>query len=207
MIDKILWLGHGSFLIQAPPIIYIDPWRVVRSVFHADIILISHDHYDHFSIADIDKLKGPETQIITNDRVAQQLPGATVLRPWQTMTIDNVGIKAIPAYSTKNQLQHPQSHGGLGFVISHGLYDIYYAGDTMQIPEMNYIHPDIAILPIDGNGTLEVEDAVEVIKLLKPRWTFPCNWGATGEGTNRSDAIRFKRLASDYTDVVVKEDN
>jgi len=207
MIDKINWLGHGSFLIQEPPIIYIDPWRVVRSVFHADIILISHDHYDHFSVADIEKLRGPSTKIITNAKVAQQLPDATVLRPWQTLNFDKISIKAIPAYSTGKHLQHPESDGGLGFVISHGLYDIYYAGDTMHIPEMRYINPDIAILPIDGNGTLTIEAAADVVKMLKPRWTFPCNWGATGEGTNRTDAIQFKRLVADFTEVMISDDN
>src|SRR3990172_1614703 len=140
MIDRIRWHGHGSFSIQGPPLIYINPWRVPGGAFHADVILIGHDHYDHFSPADIDKLRGPDTRIVTNERVAAQLPGCTVLRPWQSISVDRASIKAIPAYSP-HDLRHPREEGGLGFVISLNYFDVYYAGDTGIIPEMELIHP------------------------------------------------------------------
>ncbi len=202
MIDRIQWLGHGSFLIQGPPLIYINPWRVSRNIFHADVILITHDHYDHCSQADIDKLRGPDTLVISNDKVASEIENCTVVRPWQSLTIDRACIKAVPAYSP-NDWRHPQNDGGLGFVISLNYYDIYYAGDTQLIPEMSRIHPDIAILPIDGNGTLNVEDATEVVREMRPRWTIPANWGNAAEGATRLDAMAFKQLADGPTEVVL----
>ncbi|GAB4509843.1 MAG: MBL fold metallo-hydrolase [Anaerolineae bacterium] len=202
MIDKIQWLGHGSFVIQGPPLIYIDPWRVVRSVFHADVVLVSHDHYDHCSLPDIEKLRGPETRVITNDTVAAQLEGATVLRPWHSLSIDNASIKAVPAYSPRD-LTHPQEEGGLGFVISLNYYDIYYAGDTQTIPEMSLIQPDIAILPIDGQGTLTVDEAAELVKQMRPRWVIPCNWGTLADGATQYDAQRFKTLVGDRAEVLL----
>jgi L-ascorbate metabolism protein UlaG (beta-lactamase superfamily) len=202
MIDRIQWLGHGSFIIQGPPLIYINPWQVSRNVFHADVILVGHSHYDHFSLADIDKLHGPDTHIISNDAVASEIEGCSVLRPWQLMRVDRAGIKAIPAYSP-NDSRHPIEAGGLGFVISLDYYDIYYAGDTQIIPEMDLIHPDIAILPIDGMGTLTVEEAAEVVKRMRPRWAIPSNWGPQTEGATPADAQAFKAAVGQAAEVVI----
>lgn len=198
MIDRIQWLGHGSFFIQGPPLIYINPWRVPRGIFHADVILISHNHPEHFSPSDIDKLRGPQTRIIGNEHVMREIEGCELLRPWQSLQIDRAGIKAVPAYSPKGW-PHPLSDGGLGFIISLNYYDIYYAGDTGAIPEMNRIRPDIAILPIDGNGTLTAFEAAEVVKQMRPRWVIPCNYRSTAE----SDVQLFKREVGDRAQVLL----
>lgn len=184
MIDRIQWLGHGSFFIQGPPLIYINPHRVVRRTFLADVILVSHTHQEQFSVADIEKLRGTETRLIGSENVAKEIENCEILRPWQSIQIDRAGIKAIPAYSP-NSYKHPLSDGGLGFIISLNYFDIYYAGDSGRIPEMSRIHPDIAILPIDGEGTLTVEEAVEVVKEMRPRWVIPCNWSPEQTGLAR----------------------
>lgn len=202
MIDSIQWLGHGGVFIQGPPLIYINPWRVARHTFHADVILISHNHYDHCSLADIDKLRGPETVVIGNEQVAREVQDCKVLRPWQGFTIDRASIKAVPAYSPTSW-QHPPEAGGLGFIISLNFFDIYYAGDTQMIPEMDRIRPDIAILPIDGNGTLTVSEAVEVVKQMRPRWVIPSNWGPLTEGASELDAMQFKREVGGRAEVIV----
>lgn len=202
MIDNIKWLGHGSFFIQGPPYIYLDPWRVVRTTFDADIILVSHDHYDHCSIADIEKLRGKETVIIGNERVAEKIESTTIIRPWQSMTFDRISIKAIPAYAPDG-VQHQEINGGLGFIISMNYYDIYYAGDTKLIPEMERISPDIVILPIDNRDTLSVQEAVEVVELLSPRWVIPSNWGSIGEGASIVDANEFKKQVGGRATVII----
>jgi L-ascorbate metabolism protein UlaG (beta-lactamase superfamily) len=202
MIDRIRWLGHGSFVIQGPPLIYINPWRVVRSTFHPDVILVSHDHYEHCSLADINKLRGPETTIIGNEAVAEQVEGGTVLRPWQSISVDQASIKAVPAYSP-DDLRHPIEAGGLGFVISVKYFDVYYAGDTQEIPEMDYIRPDIAILPIDGQGTLTIQQAAEVINKMRPRWVIPSNWGTLPTAPTHLDVQMFKDLVGGRTEVII----
>ena len=202
MIDNIKWLGHGSFFIQGPPYIYLDPWRVVRTTFDADIILVSHDHYDHCSIADIEKLRGKETVIIGNEQVAEKIESTTIIRPWQSMTFDRISIKAIPAYAPDG-VQHQEINGGLGFIISMNYYDIYYAGDTKLIPEMERISPDIVILPIDNRDTLSVKEAVEVVELLSPRWVIPSNWGSIGEGASIVDANEFKKQVGGRATVII----
>lgn len=204
MIEHIQWLGHGSFVILEPEVIYIDPWKVPSNAFHPDAILVSHDHYDHCSSADIEKLRGPDTQIICNERAAHQIGSeATILRPWQSLTLGRIGIKAIPAYSGEGSL-HPIENGGLGFIISANYYDIYYAGDTKIIPEMDQIRPDIALLPIDGDDTLNLIEAVDVVHKLKPRWVIPYHWGGSGS-TQRKDAERFKTLVGTLAEVIISE--
>jgi L-ascorbate metabolism protein UlaG (beta-lactamase superfamily) len=206
MIDRIRWLGHGSFAIDGPPLIYINPWRVTKGDRPADIILISHDHYDHCSIADVQKLRCPETIIIGNDRVAAEIEGCRVLRPWQSLSIDRVCIKAVPAYSP-NDFRHPMTDGGLGFVISVNFYDIYYAGDTQAIPEMACIHPDIAILPIDGNGTLSFSEAATVARQMRPRWVIPCNWGASGSASRLEAQMFQTEVATDAEVLLMQASN
>ncbi len=202
MIDQIQWLGHGSFLIQGSPLIYINPWRILRTDRPADVILVSHDHYDRCSLADINKLRGDQTLIIGNERVAQEIPGCTVLLPWQSIAVDRVCIKGVPAYSP-NDPRHAVTDGGLGFVISVNYYDIYYAGDTGFIPEMASIHPDIAILPIDGKGTLSPEQAAQVTDQMRPHWVIPCNWGMSSSGANWVDAQIFQREVGNKAEVML----
>jgi L-ascorbate metabolism protein UlaG (beta-lactamase superfamily) len=201
MIERIEWLGHASFRIQGMPLIYIDPWRVARNAFHADIILVTHDHYDHCSPADVEKLRGPGTIVVTNSMAAKLIDGATVLRPWQVLNVDRACIKAIPAYNS----HHPKDFEGLGFVISLDHYDIYYAGDTDLIPEMSTIHPDIAILPIGGRQTMGVENAAEAVRQLHPRWVIPSHWGSPAEGGTAVDVRLFTERVKDLAELVLPE--
>jgi L-ascorbate metabolism protein UlaG (beta-lactamase superfamily) len=203
MIERIEWLGHGSFRINGTPLIYIDPWRVARNGSPADIILITHDHYDHCSPADIEKLRGPSTTIITNRMAEVVLTHGqlTVLRPWQVINIGKASIRAVPAYNS----HHPKEFEGLGFVISLDHYDIYYAGDTDLIPEMDMLHPDIAILPIGGRQTMNVETAVEAVRKLKPRWVFPSHWGTTLEGGTVFEARMFADQVAGLAEVLLPE--
>lgn len=205
MLEHIKWLGYGSFMIEGSPLIYIDPWKVTKSVFHPDVILVSHDHYEHFSIADITKIRGDDTLILGNQSIVDQVEGATLLRTWQTINVDKASIKAVPAYAP-DSLLHPPEAGGLGFVISVNLYDIYYAGDAGLMPEMEMIQPDIAILPIDGNGTLNVEQAAQVVRRMRPRWVIPSNIGLT-EGASLLEARELQTLTRDYTEVIIPEES
>jgi len=201
MIERIEWLGHASFRINGTPLIYIDPWRVARNTFHADVILVTHDHYDHCSPADVEKLRESETVVVTNRMASALLNDATVLRPWQVLNVNRACIKAIPAYNS----HHPKDFEGLGFVISLDQYDIYYAGDTDLIPEMSMVRPDIAILPIGGRQTMDVDDAVEAVRRLRPRWVIPSHWGTLSEGGTPVDVRLFTERIGDLAQVVVPE--
>ncbi len=201
MIERIEWLGHASFRIDGPPLIYIDPWRVARNAFHADAILVSHDHYDHCSPADVEKLRGPGTVVLTNTSAASILSDATILRPWQVFNVGPVCIKAVPAYNS----HHPKEFGCLGFVISMNHYDIYYAGDTDLIDEMAMIRCDIAILPVGGRQTMNVEHAIEAVRRLRPRWVIPSHWGTPSEGGTLLDVKALARGVEGLAELVLPE--
>jgi L-ascorbate metabolism protein UlaG (beta-lactamase superfamily) len=200
MIDRVQWLGHASFRIQGPPLIYINPWRVARNAFHADVILVTNDLFDHCSPADVEKLRGPDTLVVANPGAAALLgEGVTVLRPWQCINWGEACITAVSAYTFNEH--YPVSKGGLGFIISLGHYDIYYAGLTDLIPELECVHADIVILPVAaGPGTLNVDRAVQLVNRLRPQWVVPSHWGTFG-GTHL-DVQVLERALSGRAEVV-----
>ena len=200
MLDRIVWQGGGSFRIDGAPSIQIAPWRVVRQETPPDIILIGHDHYDHCSPADVAKLRGENTIIIGNQRVAEIIPGAAVLRDWQSMRIDKTTIRAIPAHPSTQR-----GDAGLGFLISLDFYDIYYVGESLPARGALTLRPDILLLPIDGRGRLSLDDSLELVSALKPRWAIPYNWGGHGAAATLMDARAFQSRAGEDTTVHLLE--
>jgi L-ascorbate metabolism protein UlaG (beta-lactamase superfamily) len=189
MLDRIHWLGHASFRINGPPhtdgpVVYIDPWRVPDGSPEADLILVSHDHHDHCSPADIARIRTPDTDILANQRAADLIgPGVRVLRPWQAaVDVFGVSVRAVPAY-TLTSAYHERSYGGLGFVITLMRHDIYFAGDTDLIPEMETIGCDIALLPVGGAYTMSYEEAVKAVGLLNPIIAIPMHYGREVPGS------------------------
>jgi L-ascorbate metabolism protein UlaG (beta-lactamase superfamily) len=201
MIDRIHWLGHASFRINGPPhtdgpVIYIDPWRLPSNSPPADIILISHDHHDHCSPDDVARVRCPDTLVIANQRAAERIGGSVrMLRPWQSAAgAGGVAIRAVPAYTTYH-VYHDRVYGGLGFVISLMHHDIYFAGDTDLIPEMEKIGCDIALLPVGGAYTMDVEAAAEAVKLVKPLYAIPMHYGREVPGS-RDNGRRFVQMVN-----------
>jgi L-ascorbate metabolism protein UlaG (beta-lactamase superfamily) len=202
MIEKISWLGHASFRIDGPPRIYIDPWRIPDDNPSADVILISHEHYDHFSTYDIDRLLRPDTHIITNQSTANLLSDdypVTILRPWQSINIGRANIKAVPAYTYDEY--HPALRGDLGFIIALNYYDIFYAGDSDFIPEHRNLRCDIAILPVSAKeGLMTIEDTVDLVKVMQPSFVIPSHYGSP-EGGTRLDATALETAIDGLTRV------
>lgn len=184
MLGRIHWLGHASFRINGPPhddrpVIYVDPWRLPADAPQADLILISHDHHDHCSPGDIQKIYTDDTLILGNERVAHQLDyPVRVMREWQgaSSLCGGASVRAIPAY-TLDYAYHDRSYGGLGYLISVSRLDIYYAGDTGLIPEMGKIRCDVALLPVGGSYTMGIDEAVEAVARIQPHIAIPMHYG------------------------------
>jgi L-ascorbate metabolism protein UlaG (beta-lactamase superfamily) len=198
--QDIEWLGHAGFRLKVSgKTIYIDPYRAPRGP-QADLILITHDHFDHFSLEDIEQLSGEGTRVIGPATVTEQLKGAVVkIAPGETVELPGLDVTAVAAYNT-NKLDsegkpfHPKEAGWVGYVIKGGGYKIYHSGDTDVIPELDQAGgADVALLPVSGTYVMTAVEAAEAARRIDPGIAIPMHWG-TIIGS-REDAERFEELA------------
>ena len=193
MLEKIHWLGHDSFRIDGVKTVYFDPWHISDGP-KADIILITHSHYDHFSPADIALIQKDSTEIVCVSECRDKLSGKLhIIKPGDTMEIQGILIEAVPAYNTDKQF-HPAANKWAGYIITLEDTRIYHAGDTDLIPEMKDIECDIALLPVSGTYVMTAREAVEAVKAVNPKIAISMHWGSIVG--SEADAEYFKHHAS-----------
>lgn len=193
MLKTVKWLGHSSIEISGEKTIFIDPYQLKRGD-QADLILITHDHYDHLSIPDIEKIRTSKTTIVVPASVETDLKGdIRRIRIGDTLTFDTVIIEAVPAYNNQKSY-HPRVNNYVGYLITMGGIRYYHAGDTDLIPEMNKLTCDIAFLPIGGIYTMSAADAARAAELIRPRYAIPIHYGSVVGSP--ADAQKFKDLCS-----------
>ncbi len=197
---KIVWLGHDGFRIDGDKIVYFDPYQISPGT-KADLILVTHEHFDHCSPGDIAKIQKPETVIVTEKDSAKKLEGnVKIVRPGQTIDVDEIKIEAVPAYNTDKTF-HPKENGWLGFIVEMEGVKIYHAGDTDFIPEMNQFEVDIALLPVSGTYVMTAIDAIEAALAIRPKLAIPMHYGAIVGGDQ--DAKDFKIALEGKVEVLV----
>jgi L-ascorbate metabolism protein UlaG (beta-lactamase superfamily) len=200
---KISWLGHDGFKIKNSKTIYVDPY-VMEAGEKADIILISHEHFDHCSPGIIKKIVTSNTTIITTPAVKRQLSGTKAkeiraVKPGEKIIVDDVSVETVPAYNVNKfrspgEPFHSKQEGMLGFIVTMNAIRIYHAGDTDSIPEMGGLNIDIACLPVSGTYVMTAEEAAESTKRIKAKIAIPMHYGSVvGDET---DAEKFKQLSS-----------
>ncbi len=195
MAVTIVWYGHDAFRVDGPPVVYIDPWNLPEDLPLADIILLTHDHYDHCSPDDVEKILGPDTLIVGPAAALAKLGGITArkrtVKPGDRFTEGHLTVEVVPAYNV-NKRFHPKSAGHVGYVLELYGVRIYHAGDTDVIPEMANIRCDVALLPVSGTYVMDAQEAAEAVRILEPRLVIPMHYGAiVGK---RKDAERLARL-------------
>jgi len=203
---EIKWLGHSGFLIKNSKIIYIDPYNIREGLEKADIILLTHSHYDHCSVADIEKIVQEGTKIILTADCQSKITRFKVpikmeiIEPLQEIDLGEIQISAFPAYNTDKHF-HSKEESWVGYIIKMPNVIIYHAGDTDLIPEMQKLtgyKPEkefIALLPIGGRFTMNHEEAAEAANLIKPTLAIPMHYGSV-VGSD-SDAKEFKELCAE----------
>jgi L-ascorbate metabolism protein UlaG (beta-lactamase superfamily) len=197
---KIKWLGHDGFRIDAGKTIYIDPYQIAGGP-KADLILISHDHFDHCSVEDVAKIQDSHTVLVTEKDSAAKLTGdVRVLKLGDSLTVDEVNIQTVPSYNTDKDF-HPQSNNWLGFIIEIEGVKVYHAGDCDFIPEMKDLDVDIALLPVSGTYVMRADQAVEAALAINPKLAIPMHYGTiVGD---EQDALDFKQALEGKVDVLV----
>jgi L-ascorbate metabolism protein UlaG (beta-lactamase superfamily) len=201
------WIHHSSFRIEMDgKIIYIDPFKVKNTAAKADLILITHGHYDHFSQPDIDALVKDTTQVVCPREVADELNASAIktVKPGDVFESGSFRITAVPAYNIGKSF-HIKDSGKVGYVLETGNVRIYHAGDTDATPEMKALkNIGIAMLPVGGTYTMTASEAAEAVNEFKPGIAIPMHWGNIVG--SKKDAEEFKRLAKIRVEILEKEE-
>ncbi len=197
---KKVWWGHDGFRIDTEKTIYFEPYQIEGGP-EADLILVSHDHFDHCSPEDVAKIQGEKTVIVTEKDSAKKLSGdVQVIKPGDSLTIDGVKIEAVPSYNTDKDF-HPKGNNWLGFVVEIDGVKVYHTGDADFIPEMNDLEVDIAFIPVSGTYVMTSEQAVQAARAINPKVAIPMHYGAiVGE---EQDALDFKKALEGEIEVRV----
>ena len=200
---KISWLGHDSFRVKNGKTVIIDPFKLRSDPGKADILLISHEHFDHLSLEDIRKVATSNTTVITIPAAKKELSTLKVkevrtVKPGDKLKLEEVTLEIVPAYNLNKfrepgKVFHPKEDGKVGFIIGMKGLRVYHAGDTDAIPEMKGLKPDIALLPVSGTYVMTAEEAVQAAKMIEPKLIIPMHYGAIVG--SEQDAQKFKQLA------------
>ena len=203
---EIKWLGHAGFLIKNSKVIYIDPYNIREYSEKADLILITHSHYDHCSVADINKIIKEGTKIVVPADCQSKITRFSipirmqVVEPGQEFVCGDMKISTLPAYNIDKPF-HSKDESWVGYLIKTNGVLIYHAGDTDVIPEMQKLtgyqlnKKFIALLPIGGRFTMSAEEAAGAAKIIKPFLAIPMHYGSIIG--NKEDAQEFIQLCKE----------
>lgn len=198
MLEDIEVLYHSSIRMNKGKMIYIDPYHIEKNYKDADMIFITHDHYDHYSEEDIDKIRKNNTIFIVPENLLNKLikkgindENIITLDPGDAENIDGIKVEAIHSYNIDKPF-HPKENNWLGYVIEIDGVRYYIAGDTDITEENKNIKCDVAFVPVGGKYTMNFSEAAQLINIIKPKIAVPIHYGSV-VGT-KQDATDFVKL-------------
>ncbi len=206
MLEKIEVLCHSSIKITKGVIIYFDPFKIKKEYHDADLIFITHSHYDHFSPEDINKVRKEGTIIIATEDLLDKLltlgftkESIIIVKQNENFNVKDINFKTIPAYNT-NKNFHPKENNWVGYLLTLDNTIYFIAGDTDITKENRKVKCDVAFVPVGGTYTMTVEEAAKLINEIKPKIAIPTHYGEIVGDT--SDKERFVKLIN--TDIEYK---
>jgi L-ascorbate metabolism protein UlaG (beta-lactamase superfamily) len=210
MVEHVAWLGHDSFRISGSKTVYIDPWHIAAGAPRADIILVTHEHFDHFDKDDIARLSQPATVLVGPAEVTRQATGDTrTVAPGDVVTVAGVTIRAVPAYNTDKFREpgvvfHPREDAKVGYVVELDGTSYYHAGDTDVIDEMSAIDVDVAMIPVSGTYVMTADEAARACGKLRAAVVIPMHYDTIVGSV--ADAERLAELCPLPVEILPRSD-
>ena len=188
--------------------IYFDPFKLKEESHDADVIFVTHSHFDHFSPEDIKMIKNDDTKIvITSDLYEKTIQlgfdenSVLIVAPNNEYNFTGIEFKTIPAYNT-NKAFHKREYNWVSYIAKIDENIIYVAGDTDITEEALEVKCDIAFVPVGGTYTMTAKEAVELIEKIKPKkYAVPTHYQTIVGSTK--DATKFKKLLENKTVVKI----
>lgn len=184
MLENVEVLCHSSIRMVKEKTIYIDPFRIERNYNDADIIFITHSHYDHYSEEDIEKVKKEDTKfVIPQDLLTKLLEkeiqdeNIITVKPNERNTVLGINFETIPSYNT-NKSFHPKGQEWVGYIIEINGIRYYISGDTDITEENKKVKCDVAFVPVGGTYTMNYKEAAELINQIRPKIVVPIHYGS-----------------------------
>lgn len=198
MLENISIIHHSSIKFSDNIKIYFDPYEINENNNDADIIFITHNHYDHYSENDIKKIYNANTKFIIPKDLEKELLNLGIKKeniitvvPNNNYNVLDISFKTIPAYNI-NKPFHPKENNWVGYLINYNNFTYYIAGDTDITEDNKLIKCDVAFLPIGGKYTMNYKEAAELTNIIKPKIVVPIHYGLI-IGTTE-DATEFAKL-------------
>lgn len=206
-IDNIEVNTQSSIKLVFDKVIYFDPYKIEDNKRDADIIFITHNHYDHMDSDSIKKIKKDDTIIVAPKSMEEvikkiEFKKYIFLCPNEEINIEKFNVKAIPAYNISKTF-HPKSKNWLGYILTYNNVSYYIAGDTDKTVESEKVKCDVAFIPIGGHYTMDVNDAEKLIRVINPKIVVPIHYGSIIG--NASDGKKLKEVLSDTSIEVIEK--
>jgi L-ascorbate metabolism protein UlaG (beta-lactamase superfamily) len=197
MLENIHWLGHDSFRLDGGVTLYIDPYKLPAGLPPADVVLVTHEHFDHYSPDDLAKIAGPGTVVVGPACVTGQIGDleTVTVAAGDSVEVRGVEVQAVPAYNldkfrAPGQPYHPREAGYVGYVVAFDGVRYYHAGDTDAVPEMADVHCDVALLPVGGKFTMTWEEAARACESIDATAAVPMHYGEVIGDARDAEAFR-----------------
>lgn len=209
MTENIRVLTHSSIRIQSgDTVLYVDPYKVSGRPQDADYVFITHDHFDHFSPEDIEKVSCDKTVLVVPEKMrdkvlqeADETRGIIPVKPDAPYDINGFSFETVPAYNRLKPF-HPKTAGWVGYIFCLDGKRIYVAGDTDATPDAKKVQCDVALVPVGGTYTMNASQAAELVNTIRPAAAIPTHYGSV-VGTV-SDAENFQRKVDPAIQVEIK---
>lgn len=182
-------LYHSSIRLAGEKTVYFDPWKIEGEPHDADLILVTHEHHDHYSPEDIAKLRKPGTVLAVPAHMAEMEPEAAMVEPGGAYVLAGLQVQTVAAYNVGRPF-HPKENGNVGYVVELDGVRYYVAGDTDFVPETAEVRCDVALVPVGGKYTMDAPQAAAMVNAIHPRIAVPTHYGTVTDSAGAAEEFR-----------------